>query len=148
MTESEYHLRQAIIAEAVDWLKTPYHHAARQKGEGVDCALFLAEVYHRVGAIPEILPAQYPPDWHHHQNEEKYLGWVLQFAAKIDGPPLPGDAALYKFGNCTAHGGIIIEWPTIVHAYLPAKMVTFDDGEANAALRSRFAGFYRLRDLL
>ena len=30
--------RAAVVAEAIAWLGTPYHHRARIKGVGVDCA--------------------------------------------------------------------------------------------------------------
>jgi len=56
--------RQAVIAEAVTWIGTPFHHAARVKGAGVDCLMLLAEVYERAGAAPHIEPPFYVPDWH------------------------------------------------------------------------------------
>ena len=138
--------REAVVSEALSWLTTPYHHAARLKGIGVDCAMYLLEVYRAAGAIPNVRLKQYPSDWHHHRNEEKYLNMVKRFAKKIDGPPLPGDIAMYKFGLCTAHGAIVIEWPQIIHAYLSAKCVTLDDGLANSDIAERFMGFYRLKE--
>jgi cell wall-associated NlpC family hydrolase len=30
-------MRERIVAEARDWISTPYHHQARLKGVGVDC---------------------------------------------------------------------------------------------------------------
>ena len=44
-------IRQSIVAEALSWEGTPYHHHGRIKGVGVDCAMILAEVYHAVGLL-------------------------------------------------------------------------------------------------
>ncbi len=55
--------RQAVIAEAVTWIGTPFHHAARVKGAGVDCLMLLAEVYERAGAAPHVVPPFYVQDW-------------------------------------------------------------------------------------
>lgn len=43
MTPLELQQRAAVIAEAESWLSTPYHHEARIKGHGVDCAQILDE---------------------------------------------------------------------------------------------------------
>ena len=56
--------RQAVIAAAVTWIGTPFHHAARVKGAGVDCLMLLAEVYERAGVAPRVEPPFYVPDWH------------------------------------------------------------------------------------
>lgn len=137
--------RQTVIDEALSWLRTPYHHAARLKHEGVDCAYFLAEVYHRSGVIPEIPTEYYSPTWHLHRGEERYLNMVRRFAAKVDGDPLPADIAMYRFGRATAHGAIVISWPRIVHAYLPDGCVCLGEGDqGDLAEPGRFQGFYRL----
>ena len=45
--------REAVIREAKSWIGTPFHHAARIKGAGVDCLMLLAEIYERVEFTPE-----------------------------------------------------------------------------------------------
>lgn len=144
MTDSEFSERQAVISEALSWHKTPYHHGQRCKGAGVDCAWFLADVFNGAGLIPRVEMEYYPPDWHIHKDDERYLRQVLQFAEKIEtNSPLPGDVAMYKFGQCTAHGAIAIRWPRIIHALIN---VGVEIGEADADfLSSRFQGFYRLK---
>jgi len=109
--------RQLIIDEARTWLGTPYHHQGRVKDAGVDCAMLLAEVYHACNLIPYIDPTPYPPDWHFHRDEERYLGWVRRYAHPVD-VPQPGDIALFQFGRCISHGAIVVAWPTIIHAYI------------------------------
>lgn len=137
--------RKAVVAEAMTWLGTPYHNCGRIKGAGVDCGMILAEIYERAGVLPHVEIEPYPFDWHLHRSEEKYLNTISQYAHPIQGPPQPGDIALYKFGRCVSHGAIVIQWPQVLHAYVHLGVV-LDDAEANSALSSRFYGFYSIWD--
>ncbi len=141
MTGSEQAEREAVVAEALSWVRTPYHHMGRVKGAGVDCAMLLIEVYHSAGLIPDINPEPYPQDWALHRSEEKYLAWVNRYAHEVEAPS-PGDLVLYKFGRCVSHGGIVVDWPRIIHAYVGEGCV-YADGE-KGMLSGRFAGFYSL----
>jgi NlpC/P60 family putative phage cell wall peptidase len=109
--------RIAVAAEAKSWIGTDYHHHARLKGCGVDCANLLIGVYHNVGLIPSVDPGRYPTDWHLHRSEERFKGWVERFAEHV---PLPdiGDVGLWRFGRCFSHGGIFVGDDLIVHAYI------------------------------
>jgi cell wall-associated NlpC family hydrolase len=106
--------RDRVIAIAKSWVGTPYHHAARIKGAGVDCLTLLAEVFSEAALIerPEI--PHYPPDWMLHREAERYLEGVMKYAQEIDGDPLPGDIVVYRFGRCFAHGAIVVKWPMII----------------------------------
>jgi len=110
--------RAAVVAAARSWLGTPYHTGGRVKGAGADCLTLLAEVYAEANITPSIGIPYYPHDWHLHRNQERYLEGLLRFGHEIEGPPLPGDIALWKFGRCFSHGAIVIEWPLIIHAYV------------------------------
>lgn len=138
MTETEQ--RSAVVAEAMTWLRTPYHHRGRLKGVGTDCAMILAEVFEKVGLIPHIEIEHYPQDWMLHRDEERYLGWVTKYAHRVE-TPKPGDIALYRFGRCVSHGAIVVEWPMIVHAYIREHGVCLSDGTAGE-LEKRLFGFY------
>lgn len=114
-------LRRRVITEAYSWLDTPHVHNQRAKGAGVDCANFPAAVYAAAGLIPPQAVEAYPAQWHLHrqdgqQPEERYLNRVLTYAREFDGPLLPGDFVLWKFGHCWAHGAIVIKWPIVIHA--------------------------------
>ncbi len=135
-------MMNSIVTEAMTWLRTPYHHQGRIKGVGVDCAMILCEVYHAVGMVPFIDPRPYTHDWHLHRSEENYLGWIKQYADPVDVPE-PGDVVLYRFGRCISHGGIVVDWPQIIHAYR-AEGVVLADG-ASTDLAPRIAGFYRVK---
>lgn len=121
-------MRKRIVEEAQSWIKTPYHHEARVKGAGVDCGMFILEVFERVGLIPHIVPPHYSPDFMLHRNEEWYVQLILTYAEELNNSPfLPGDAVVMKNGRIFSHGGIIIDWPRIVHASAPERSVTYGD---------------------
>ena len=130
--------RQAVVNEAKTWLGTDYHHQGRLKGVGVDCAMILAEVFESVGMIPHISPEEenYPPDWHFHRSEERYLNWITDYAKETE-IPLPGDVVLFQFGRCISHGGIVVEWPTIIHSYFREGVVLADATKGDLAGRHR-----------
>jgi len=127
--------RARVVTEALTWLRTPYHHAARVKGAGVDCAQILIAVYAAVGLIEDFQPADYPSDWMLHRSEERYLGHVMQYAHQVSAPQ-PGDIAVWKFGRCFSHGAIVIDYPSIIHAYRPDQMVGYGDA-TQGELRGR-----------
>ena len=133
--------RARIVAEALSWLKTPYHHEGRVKGAGVDCGMLLLEVYEAAGLIPHVVPDPYPHDFHMHRGEEWYKRIVETYMHPCQNPPLPGDVVLYKFGRILSHGAIVIKWPVVVHSYIGLGVI-LDDAEANKALSSRQAGFW------
>lgn len=110
-------LRASVVREAESWIGTPFHHAARVKGAGVDCLMLLAEVYERAGIVVRVEPPFYVPDWHLHRDAERYREGLLHYARAIEGPPLPGDIALFRFGRTFSHGAIVTRWPRLIHAY-------------------------------
>jgi NlpC/P60 family putative phage cell wall peptidase len=118
--------RRAVIAEALTWKGTPWHHRARIKGAGVDCIQFLIGVYHACGLCPAIDTGYYPPDWMRHRDEERLLNGVRQYADEIEAPGL-GDIVVYRFGRCFSHAGIFTGPQEIVHAYLAERVVTLGD---------------------
>lgn len=135
-------LRSAIVAEAQSWLGTPYHHRARVKGAGVDCAMILIEVYATVGLVDTFDPGEYPPDWMMHREEERYLGLVEKFGEQVE-TPKPGDIAVWKFGRTFSHGAIVIDWPQIIHAHRKTGGVVLADG-TQADLAGREHRFYSI----
>lgn len=114
--------RVAVVAEAMSWLRTPYHHQGRIKGVGVDCATLLCEVYEAVGVTPHIDPTPYPADWHLHRSDERYLGWLTEYGREVDAPQV-GDVIVWKFGRCFSHSAILCENGNIIHSYLDLGVV-------------------------
>ncbi len=133
--------RAAVIAEAQTWLGTPYHHRGTLKGVGVDCAQFPMLVYAACGFFPAFDIGDYPPDWHLHRSEERYLARVAAFAREI-ADPRPGDFALFRVGRCFAHGAIVTDWPSIVHAVV--NLAVIPDSAASGMLCDRPRKFFTL----
>lgn len=119
--------RAAVAAEARTWLGTPYHHKAQVKGAGIDCGQLLVAVYVACGLVEPFETGDYSADWMLHRDEERYLSWVKKFAVETD-TPKPGDIVVWKFGRCISHGGIVIDWPNIIHAYSHEGMCVQGDG--------------------
>jgi NlpC/P60 family putative phage cell wall peptidase len=136
--------QQLILTEARKWLGTPYHHAGDVLGVGVDCAMLLVRVFCDSGLVPCLDPRPYPPDWHLHRSEERFLSWVTDYADKVDSPQ-PGDVPLFRFGRALSHGGIIesvIEEPYMIHANMDVGCVE------RAEVRrweDRLVGYWRVR---
>lgn len=131
-------LRAKIVDEAVSWIGTPYHPHARLKGVGVDCAMFLAEVYERVGVMEHVDAGFYPKDWHLHQSDELFLKELAKHGAVPVWVPKPGDVAMFKFGRAVSHGAIVVCWPCVVHSFHKGG-VQLDDA-FNGPLNRRYAG--------
>jgi NlpC/P60 family putative phage cell wall peptidase len=115
--EHEHAQRIAVAREALTWLGTAYHHHARIKGVGVDCVQLLCAVYEACGLVAPIATGTYATDWHLHRSEEIYASSCSRYAQRVDAPRL-GDVALYKFGRCFSHGGIVVDHDLVLHAYL------------------------------
>jgi NlpC/P60 family putative phage cell wall peptidase len=118
-------LRYRVVQEAQSWIGTPFHHAARIKGAGVDCLMLLAEIYQRAGVTGRIDPPFYVPDWHLHQGAERYMEGLLGHAREIAAPDT-GDVALFRFGRTFSHGAIVTSWPRLIHAYWAVGVVWGD----------------------
>ena len=114
------HDRRAVVAEALTWIGTPYHHHARIKGVGTDCAQILCAVYEACGLVEHVETGFYPPDWHLHRGEEMYAAWLSRYCTRLPdtAAPQPGDVSLFKFGRCYSHGAIVVDGGLLVHAYI------------------------------
>ena len=109
--------RSDVVAQALSWLRTPYHHRGTIKGVGADCAQFPMQVYAACGVIAPFDTGDYPPDWHLHRSEERYLCYVNRLARQIDIADVqPADFVVFRVGRCFSHGAIVIAWPRIIHA--------------------------------
>src|SRR6185437_3648026 len=83
--------RTEIVRAAKEWLGTPYHHHARVKGAGADCAMFPLEVYRQCGLLPlDYRPPHYSVQWHLHRSEELYLREVENSALLLPARRRPG----------------------------------------------------------
>ena len=136
--------RAAVVAEALSWIGTPYHHAQAVKGRGVDCALSLIEWFARAGVIERFDPRPYSASWFLHRGEERFLNCIAHYADRLPDAAtvLPADIALYRYGRCTAHGALVVDETFVVHACVAARRV---ERRERAALAEKCAGYWRVR---
>jgi NlpC/P60 family putative phage cell wall peptidase len=124
--------RAAVVAEALSWLGTPFHDRAGVKGAGVDCLHLLVRVYAAVGLIENFDPPVYSPQWFQHREEPLFLQGLQRYAHRVE-MAHEGDIAMFNFGRHAAHGAIILDHYTMIHASGAAGEVTrapralFDD---------------------
>lgn len=110
--------RQAVAAEALTWLGTPYHHHGRVLGAGVDCAQILCAVYEACGLVPHVDPGFYAHDHHLHRANELYIEWLERVGAREVQCPALGDIGLWQFGRTWSHGGLLVGPDLVLHAYI------------------------------
>lgn len=134
-------IRQRLVDEAMTWLNTPWHHAGRVKGAGVDCGQILIEIYVNCGLIERPTVDSYPADWALHRDEERYLAVVERYCHVIE-TPRPGDIVVYQNGRSFSHGGLVVAWPTIIHAHVKQGVVIAAGDKGDLADRDR--RFYSL----
>lgn len=133
MTKKEAAERARVVAAAALWLGTKWKHRANVLGEGIDCAHHLLETGVRSGMVERFDPSFYTRDWHWHRDEERFLDAVREHAPEIgegeasirergcDFSVLSGNVILWKNGRTFSHGGIVSEWPMVIHASWPAR---------------------------
>ena len=121
--------RLRIILEAMDWVGTPYHHQARLKGVGVDCAQLVAGVAENV--FPRLKPINtevYSVEWHLHNKEEKMCEMIEKFkCTQVSLEEMqPGDIITFKFGRVQSHMGILVTDGQFIHARMDVKKVVIN----------------------
>lgn len=129
--------RCAILAEARDWIGTPYRHQASVKGAGCDCLGLVRGVWRAVyGAEPELAPA-YTPDWAEREGAETLRDAARRHLREINmEATAPGDVLLFRMDASSPmkHCAILDEEDRLIHAYW-----------GRAVVRSRFAPWWRAR---
>lgn len=133
-------LREAVIKEARSWIGTPFHHASRIKGVGVDCAQFLIAVYSSVNVVADFLPKDYPRDWHLHSSDERFLNYASN-KARLVKDPQPGDFMVMRFGRCYSHGAIVLNAREVIHAFVNRGVEVADVREWKNRHRAFFSPF-------
>src|SRR5262245_22001777 len=107
--------RDAIIAEALSWIGTPYRHQASLKGIGTDCLGLLRGVWRGViGAEPEAVPP-----YGDHDRDDLLLAAARRNLREIaDRQFSGGDVLLFRWQPHlpARHVGIATSPSTMVHA--------------------------------
>lgn len=128
--------RHAILAEAREWIGTPYQHQASVKGAGCDCLGLIRGVWRALyGREPEAAPA-YTPDWAERAGEETLLAAAQRHLQELPiAQASPGDVLLFRMdAQSPAKHAAILDEEELIHAYW-----------GRAVVRSRFAPWWRAR---
>lgn len=137
--------RAAIIAEALDWIGTPFLDCADIKGPkgGVDCAMLCARVFIDTGRVAPFDPRPYSPDQMRNSPDELCLKWIQE---KLGGreveQPRVADVAIWHFGLSHSHFGIVVNGREVVHAFKRARMVMMTPMDADFL---RFESTHKVR---
>jgi NlpC/P60 family putative phage cell wall peptidase len=112
--------RSLIVAEARDWIGTPYRHQASLKGVGCDCLGLVRGVWRAVvGEEPERAPP-YAPDWAEARGGEPLAEAAARHLTPIDCDQFgEGDLLLFRWrAHLPAkHAAIVTAADRIVHAH-------------------------------
>lgn len=129
--------RMAVLAEAREWIGTPYMHQASAKQAGCDCLGLVRGVWRAFhGVEPEPMPA-YSPDWAERVGAETLYEAARRHMREIEVcAARPGDVLLFRMHSQAPikHAAILETEERILHAYW-----------GRAVVRSRFGGWWRAR---
>lgn len=137
--------RAKVVEVAMTWENTPFRDRGQEKGAAADCAQFPQAVYIEAGVVEPFKMPSYSPQFLLHQTRELYLETVVLYAWDIDGPPLPGDLVVWKFGKTFSHGAIVLDWPRVIHAHKGAGFVIQTDASNDGLLLAERNGKPRQR---
>jgi NlpC/P60 family putative phage cell wall peptidase len=115
-----------VVAEALDWVGTPYRHQGSRKGVGCDCLGLLIGVWRAVyGVVPEE-PGPYSVDWAEAGGGDRFLEAARRHCReKAFAEAEAGDLILFRWRpNLPAkHAAILVAPDRFVHAYEGSAVV-------------------------
>lgn len=123
--------RDQIVKEAEGWIGTPYRSNAQVKGHGASCATLIYGILFNCDVVPEEKIGNYPDDWFCHVTEDVYTKRLIRLLRYTSAPVeevvypkadiKPGTVLLLRCGSqYNNHGGIVLQWPYMVHCVRPA----------------------------
>jgi NlpC/P60 family putative phage cell wall peptidase len=140
--------RDAIVAEARDWIGTPYRHQASAKGAGCDCLGLVRGVWRALyGEEPETAPP-YTPDWAERNGAETLFEAARRHLTEIEIETAQfGDVLLFRMdrGAPMKHAAILTPDARIVHAYWGRAVV---ESRLSPWWRARLAAAFRFPGVL
>jgi NlpC/P60 family putative phage cell wall peptidase len=117
---------EAILAEAVRWIGTPYCHQASRRGVGADCLGLIVGIWNALATTPLNLPRHDQRSWAQHADGEPLLDGLRQFL--IEKPAAtaePGNVLALRWRSHwpASHLAVLMDDGTIVHAYEGGRVV-------------------------
>ena len=119
-------LAEAIVAEALAWVGTPYRHQGCRKGIGCDCLGLVRGVWQAVYGRELEHPGVYAADWSEAGEGDRLANAARRHFREKDGTGLAaGDLLLFRWRPHwpARHVGIAVGTDDFVHAYEGAAAV-------------------------
>lgn len=139
-------IQDLVLAEAMDWVGTPYRHQGARKGVGCDCLGLIIGVWRAVyGEEPE-RPGHYAADWAEAGGQERFLEAARRHCVEKDPAALaPGDLILFRWRDHlpAKHAGIFAGDDRFVHAYQGSEVTV---SALVPQWRRRIAGIFAFPD--
>ena len=138
--------RNEIIAEARQWVDTPFQHQAIVKNIGVDCVGLIAGVGINTGAT-YATKDDLRKVWNYGRlpNPKRMEFLLDKYLIRVDGNPKIGDIAWIEWRDgMPMHLAILSEYKsreTIIHAYADSKKVV--EHSLTKLWRDRIASYWR-----
>lgn len=111
--------RGQVVAEARNWIGTPYVHQASVRGAGCDCLGLVRGVWRAVIGPEPVQPPPYSADWAEPQGDEALWRAALAHLRPAAGDRTPGQVLLFRMraGSVAKHLGILSAPDAFIHAY-------------------------------
>jgi NlpC/P60 family putative phage cell wall peptidase len=142
--KQEIEERERLIAEAKEWLGTPYHTRGRVKGAGCDCGTFLLGVLENTNLLEHIDLPYYAEDIACHCAVPRYLMKIEEHCNRVSFEEIrPGDILVFKFPGSKVphHAGFVYDKEYMIHSYTRQGVILSNTrGYMNALY-----GVYRLK---
>jgi len=110
----------SVVAEALEWVGTPYRHQGSRKGVGCDCLGLLLGVWREIYGRELDRPGPYAPDWAEATEQERLLdGLRKHMPEKPVAAIAAGDLIVFRWRPHlpAKHAAIFIDPYCFVHAY-------------------------------
>jgi len=110
----------AILAEAMTWLGTPYRHQGSRRGVGCDCLGLVRGVWRAVYSVEPEQPGPYSADWAESGKGDPLLDAANRHCVRRSlGDERPGDLIVFRWraNHAAKHLGILLPQDMFLHAY-------------------------------
>ena len=110
----------AMLAEALDWVGTPYRHQGSTKGVGCDCLGLIRGAWQAVYGVEPEAAGPYTQDWAEAGGEDLFLAAARRHCFERQSTDAqPGDLLLFRWRPHlpAKHAGILVDTNHFIHTY-------------------------------
>lgn len=106
-------LGDQIVAEALEWLGTPWFHGQSLKGIGTDCVGFIAGVGIKVGFLPSDFILE---NYERIPRNNFLVKFIETILTRVEDSPRKGDVLVFRKSGVNGHVGIYLGDGEYIHA--------------------------------